>query len=316
MVPRMGYRVPRRARRQKRLKELAAQHDQVHEDDDGNIRVGKKAEREFRRDWEAGRFRGLRRDIGHGPETADEWRRRTRPANGHAPRTGDNERQHGSKRGDRSSSSSSDDPDPDPEPRTCEWCGASIEHLKRGARYCPGSVCRAAAWRAPPEEAFEPLTSVSRPCDKCPHLATLPDEDGDLICVQCATLVGTPSSPNGYEAVFALMITDADGQYRRLHSKRRRGTGHHFRRTPRSNSSLARSRQDQQTTTPSSSTAARGKGVTLSELTHYSRPAQEPDNTGADFFSPSDAEFPATAAGIIRDRLTRQVLAAARDDRW
>ena len=33
------------------------------------------------------------------------------------------------------------------------------------------------------------------------------------------------TSPNGYEAVFALMITDADGQHRRLHNKRRSGTG-------------------------------------------------------------------------------------------
>ena len=52
---------------EKKLKKLAAQHGQAHEDDDGNVQVGKKAERKFRRGWKAGRFRGLRPTSGTVP---------------------------------------------------------------------------------------------------------------------------------------------------------------------------------------------------------------------------------------------------------
>jgi len=56
-------------------------------------------------------------------------------------------------------------------------------------------------------------------------LATLPDEDGDPVCLVCGTLVGTPSPPNGHEAYFAHMITDGDGQRRRIQRLRRLGPG-------------------------------------------------------------------------------------------
>ncbi|HKH14524.1 MAG TPA: hypothetical protein VKA47_07705 [Solirubrobacterales bacterium] len=56
-------------------------------------------------------------------------------------------------------------------------------------------------------------------------MATLPDEDGDPVCLVCGTLVGTPSPPNGHEAYFAHMITDGDGQRRRIQRPRRLGPG-------------------------------------------------------------------------------------------
>ena len=144
---------------------------------------------------------------------------------GRAPRAATNTHRRGSRRGERSRSSSSDDPDPDAEPRACEWCGASIEHRRAGARHC-SAAHRARAWRAAQRvEPFEPLASVPRPCDACPHLATLPDEDGDPICVVCGTLVGAPSSPNGHEAIFAHMVTDGEGQRRRVARRRRLGPG-------------------------------------------------------------------------------------------
>jgi hypothetical protein len=45
-------------RHQQKLRELAAHHGEVHEDDNGRIYVGKDARRQFRRKWEAGRFQG------------------------------------------------------------------------------------------------------------------------------------------------------------------------------------------------------------------------------------------------------------------
>jgi hypothetical protein len=146
---------------------------------------------------------------------------------GHAPRRATNGRTRGSRRGTRSSSSSSDDPDEaDPEPpgRTCAWCGGSLEGKRADALYC-GDAHRLAAHRHTHAERDlvrnpAPVADLSRPCDKCPHLTTVPDEEGDPVCILCGTLVGVPSPPNGHRAILGLMVTDADGQYRRLHRKR------------------------------------------------------------------------------------------------
>ena len=136
MVSRMGHQVPRGARAREEAQEAR-----------GTARPGTRGRRRQRPGREEGRAQvqtGLEGRALPRPsprrrarsQTADEWRRRTRPAAGHAPRTGDNDHQRGSKRGDRSSSSSSDDPDPDPEPRRSECgCGASIDHLRADARY-------------------------------------------------------------------------------------------------------------------------------------------------------------------------------------
>lgn len=139
---------------------------------------------------------------------------------GHAPRVSNGRHRRGSRRGTRSSSSSSDDPGGEPDldhaARVCRCgCGQSIEHLRADAKFLNAAHKSRAFRRAQSEEGFEPLAVIPRPCDDCPHPTTLPDEDGDPVCVLCGVLVGTPSRPNGYEVVLGLMITDADGQYRR-----------------------------------------------------------------------------------------------------
>jgi hypothetical protein len=148
----------------------------------------------------------------------------SRPRGGHAPKPATNGRARGSRRGTHASSSS-DDPDPEPEPhRTCECgCGESVDHLKAGARFLNGSHRVRAFRRAQAErdDAVQPTVTVTtqarKPCSDCRHPAAslLPDEDGDPICALCGTLVGRPSPPNGHAVVLGLMVTDADGQFRR-----------------------------------------------------------------------------------------------------
>jgi len=68
--------------------------------------ANRRAYRAFNREWEAGRMRGLRRDVGHGFETHDEWRARTTIRHrGRAPRPATNARTRGSRRGGSSSRS-------------------------------------------------------------------------------------------------------------------------------------------------------------------------------------------------------------------
>lgn len=117
--------------------------------------------------------------------------------------------------------------------RVCVGCGGSIDHLRPQATTC-SAACRQAKHR----RRARPLAPgpISRPT--CAHPATLPDEDGDPVCIFCGTLVGTPSRPNGHEVTLGHMVTDADGQYRRLHRKPRvhpldlrprpRGPSHRF----------------------------------------------------------------------------------------
>ena len=173
--------------------------------------------------------------IGDRPASLEEHlaRTTTTPAaartrsQGRAPRAATNQHRRGSRRGERASSSSSDDPDPDPGPhRTCECgCGASLDHLRSDARSLNGTHRMRALRRYEAERdelILQPIAAaaITRPCNACPHAATLPDEDGDPVCVSCGTLIGAQSSPNGYEAVLALMVTDGDGQHRRLHRGR------------------------------------------------------------------------------------------------
>jgi hypothetical protein len=172
------------------------------------------------------RERGERASL----DLSAEWTRAhvepARVPQGRAPRAAGNEHRRGSRRGERSRSSSSDDPDPEPEPRVCECgCGAPLDHLNADARFL-NAAHRARTYRAAQkEEGFEPLSSIPRPCDACPHPATLPDEDGDPVCVVCGMLLGTPSRPNGHEVVLALMVTDGDGQRRRVLRRRHIGAG-------------------------------------------------------------------------------------------
>ena len=176
--------------------------------------------------FQVARDRGERASL----DLSAEWTRAhaapTHTPKGRAPRAAQNTRSRGSRRGDRSSSSSSDDPDPEPEPRVCECgCEASLDNLRADARFL-NAAHRGRAFRAAQdEEDFAPVARGPRPCDACPHPATLPDEDGDPVCVVCATLVGTPSSPNGHEAMLGHMITDGEGQRRRVPRKRWIGPG-------------------------------------------------------------------------------------------
>lgn len=85
-----------------------------------------RAVEELNRSWEAGRMPGVKRDVGHGPETHDEWRRRhdspaaaaTARVRGRAPRTATNARSRGSRRSTARSSGggSSGDDDGESEP--------------------------------------------------------------------------------------------------------------------------------------------------------------------------------------------------------
>ena len=147
---------------------------------------------------------------------------------GHAPRSATNARARGSKRGMRASSSSSDDPEPDPNPRICEWCGGPIDPRKRrDARHCKDAHKSAARRARKKDENERALAPAPVKACKCGCCVSLEDPDGDRVCSSCGRYANPThlTSPNGYEAVFALMITDADGQYRRLHNKRRQGTG-------------------------------------------------------------------------------------------
>lgn len=44
--------------------------------DDGTVLYDDEAAAAFNREWEAGRFQGIQRDIGNGAETHQDWRRR------------------------------------------------------------------------------------------------------------------------------------------------------------------------------------------------------------------------------------------------
>jgi hypothetical protein len=83
------------------------------------IRVcNNRAVQELNQSWEAGRMPGIQRDVGHGPETRDEWRRRQRRPSrlrGRAPRRRTNGRTRGSRRGVASSSQASRDGPSDPD---------------------------------------------------------------------------------------------------------------------------------------------------------------------------------------------------------
>ena len=148
---------------------------------------------------------------------------------GRAARPATNERRRGGRRGERATSSSSDDPDGDAEPhRTCQCgCGASLDHKRRNARYLSHThAVRAhrAAEREEWQKAPAPVVS-ERHRPTCAHSFTVPDLDGDPVCIACGALIGTPSSPNGHELVLALMVTDADGQRYRVLRKRHIGSG-------------------------------------------------------------------------------------------
>ena len=190
---------------------------------------------------------------------------------GRAPRPATNTRTRGSKRGTRASSSSSDDPEPDPNPRICEWCGGPIDPRKRrDARHCKDAHKSAARRARKKDENERALAPAPVKACKCGCCVSLEDPDGDRVCSSCGRYANPThlTSPNGYEAVFALMITDADGQYRRLHNKRRQGTGRwgglvtRLPSDPKVRPQAWRDpRQDKQSTTaPSSSSAARGQG--------------------------------------------------------
>jgi hypothetical protein len=155
-----------------------------------------------------------------------------RSRQGHAPRPATNERSRGSRRGERATSSSSDDPDPELEPhRTCGCgCGASLDHLRSHASFLNGThrMRTLRALRVEQDElVLQPIAAaaITRPCSACRHSATSPDEDGDPVCVLCGTLVGTPSSPNGYDETLRDMVTDAEGQSHKRRRKRQLGLG-------------------------------------------------------------------------------------------
>jgi hypothetical protein len=222
------------------------QHNQTLIADDGTELYGAEAVAAFSREVDAQQEQRQR----FAREHPEEWARycnlkgyvdaplmaavRRRAPRGRAPRVATNMRHRGSQRGTRSASSSSDDPgDSDPEPRRiCACgCGASIEHKAKQARFLSHAhAVRAgrAAEREEPSRGFTPLEAPRRPA--CPHPCTVPDEDGDPICLVCGTLVGRPSSPNGFDKLLALMVTDEHGLYRRL---RRRQTIPFVPRRPR-----------------------------------------------------------------------------------
>jgi hypothetical protein len=72
--------------------------------------------------------------------------------------------------------------------RSCEFCGASLVHRRRHAKFC-GAACRADAWRAGRRVA-EALAaarkrSYSARCARCGGSAALKDDDGAVRCLLC-----------------------------------------------------------------------------------------------------------------------------------
>jgi hypothetical protein len=85
---------------------------------------------------------------------------------------------------------------------------------------------RACALASRNNGAGAPGATAPEPCD---HVGTFRDEDGQVHCLVCGRAKGPSPKVNGFDALFALMVTDVDGQYRRKGHRLRYGDLDHLR---------------------------------------------------------------------------------------
>jgi hypothetical protein len=93
-------------------------------------------------------------------------------------------------------------------PGNCRGCGGELPASRELRWHCS----RDCALRATPATRIEAPMSA-RPCG-CQRSTGIPDPDGQHVCLSCGRPKSPSPKPNGFNDLFALMITDADGQYR------------------------------------------------------------------------------------------------------
>lgn len=130
--------------------------------------------------------------------------------------------------------------------RSCSVCGVSIEDRRpqtttcsdgcrqaksRKAPFEPGhcrgcghrlTVGRELRWHCSRACALEPATApkldipITASGCGCGHDAAILDPDGQRVCLACGRPKGPSPKPNGFNDMVGYMITDGDGQYRRV----------------------------------------------------------------------------------------------------